>query len=52
MPCFSCQSDPPARAPSAGRCTGAVNLAVAAVVYQPEIRKIVRASVFFGNHSR
>jgi hypothetical protein len=27
-----------------------VKLAVAGVVYQPEIRKIVRASVFLGNH--
>jgi hypothetical protein len=27
-----------------------VKLAVAVVVYQPEIRQIVRASVFLGNH--
>jgi hypothetical protein len=27
-----------------------VKLAVAGVMYQSEIRKIVRASVFFGNH--
>jgi hypothetical protein len=27
-----------------------VKLAVAVLVYQPEIRKIVRASVFLGNH--
>jgi hypothetical protein len=32
------------------RRPGAVNLAVASVVYQPEIRKIVRASMFLGNH--
>ena len=27
-----------------------MNLVMAVVVYQPEIRKIVRASVFLGNH--
>jgi hypothetical protein len=32
------------------RRTGAVNLAVAIVVYQPEIHEIVGASVFLGSH--